>query len=343
MSFLSQLQQLKLLRAVRYFLFSSGKKAHKTSDEIVELWTTYRSTEPFEHLETGVFPKASENGFDGQQKGIYFWNQKGGPQVWLLDGRDLGRAYKTLMASTILKKNQLSWPDWKIDAFIHKDDLIDLVEKHASRLWKKQEHDLVYPVGREYTSSSLFKDDIYDESIPHLVHSILVAKDGIHVRDESADWSIDDQQYRFRHKNIEDHVITHGVRARTGALEIAIDCLCQTDSKFRADYNEILQKLPFETGLKALKYCSEESLPVATVRSMIGLIFSKVEYVNPLIKGYVRDDHVGDSFEGYISTRLPEAFEKGTGYWEAYQVNSFRTFYKELKRELINGVKGFTR
>ena len=192
----------------------------------------------------------------------------------------------------------------------------------------------------------VFVLDIYDEEIPHLVHSVLIAKDGIHVRDESSDWSSHMQQYYFKHQHVDDHIVADGFRGRTGALEIVVDCLCRADTKFQADYNEMLQKFPYETGLKALKYCAEESLAVATIRSMLGLVFTKVEYINPLLKeakGKFKDERVDDSFEGYISTRLPEAFEKGTGYREAYQVNSFRTLCKELKRELIDGIRGVTK
>ena len=318
MGFLETFQQSKLVQAVRDFLFPSGKAKPKTADEIVELWTTYRNTKPFAHLTTGSFPQPPENGFDGQQKGVYFWNQRGGPLAWLLDGMEgLSSSRMTLMASTILKKNQLCWPDWKIDAYIHHGDIIDLVLKHADRLWEKEGHDVVYPIKREYTSSSYYSD--YDEEALHLVHSVLIAKDGIHVRDEEGIWSSDTHQFHFKHKRIDDHIVTHPFCGRTGELEMAVDQLCQTDIKFRSDYNEILQKLPFEKGLKALKYCAEESLPVATIRCVVDGIYSTVEYTNPLFqdsKGRVNGDRVDDSFEGYISTRLPMAYLDGTGYHE---------------------------
>ena len=318
MSFLAKFQQSKLVQALRNFLFPSGKTDPKTADDIVELWTTYRNTKPFSDLKTGSFPKPPENGFDGQQKGVYFWNQKGGPLAWLLDGMEgLGFSRMTLMASTILKKNQLCWPDWKIDAYIHQGDIINLVSKHADRLWKKEGHDVVYPIKREYTSSSYYSD--YDEEALHLVHSVLIAKDGIHIRDEEAGFTHDTFEPHFYHKYIADHVVTHAFCGRTGELEMAVDQLCQTDIKFRSDYNEMLQKIPFEKGLKALKYCAEESLPVATLRCVVDGIYSTVEYTNPLFqdsKGRVNGDRIDDSFEGHISTRLPMAYLDGTGYQE---------------------------
>jgi len=322
MGFLSTFQQSKLVQTVWDFLFPSNKTKPKTADEIVELWTAYRNTKPFAHLTTGSFPQPPENGFDGQEKGVYFWNQKGGPQAWLLGGIEgLGFSRMTLMASTILKKNQLCWPDWKIDAYIHKGDLKDLIVKHTDRLWQKNGHDVVYPIGKEYCVKMHDRyDDALDIDTHHLIHSVLIAKDGIHVRDEPAGFDHDTFKPHFYHKYIDDDIIHSTNFAGTArALEVAADCLCHIDPEFQAEYNEMLQKLPFEKGLKALKYCAEESLPVATIRCVIDGIYSTVEYTNPLFqdsKGLVNGERVDDSFEGHISTRLPMAFQEGTGYQE---------------------------
>lgn len=317
----------------------------KEKSDLIQLWTAYRNTKHFEQLKTGVFPKPPENGFGGQEKGIYFWNQKGGPKAWLNGGVDaLGCSYSHLMASTVLTQDQLVWPNWKVDAYIHTDLLVEFLVAQAPKLWERQGRDVTYPIQKDYWVTHYFKYG-EDERNNHLVHSVSVTKDGISIYDETATYTPyenDPSSLRltFTHKHIVEHKVTSSsFGMRVGTLEKAIDCLCQNDSAFRADYNVLLKKMSHEVGLKSVKYCAKETLPVAILRSVYGN-HSAVQYTNPLYqdaKGAVFWEKVGDKFEERIERELPEAYTKGTGHSERKLSDS------EWKRNMSFLMRKFSR
>lgn len=322
MSFVFKLKESSFLKALKSFLFGKEEKP-----DLIQLWTLYRDTRPFQSIvNTGFFPKPSENGWEGQQKGIYFWNQKGGPKAWMINGVEGVACFPVvLMASTVLTQDQLAWPNWKVDAYIHADLLTLFLAEQAQKLWERQGHDVVYPIGEKYQVTNHFKygDDDTDH---YLVHSVSVNKDGIYVYDEAESYIPDKNDPQtlcpgFTHKRIEEYKVgSSKFDGRAGTLEKAIDCLCRADPTFRADYNTLLQSLPYEQGLKSVKYCAEEALPIAVLRSSILGVYSEVQYTNPLyqdVTGAIMGEKVGDRFKGRIATDLPEAYKTGTGYSES--------------------------
>ena len=173
-----------------------------------------------------------------------------------------------------------------------------------NNLWKEQGHDIVYPINQKFVAYNYDFDPLYDEATPHLTHSVLVAKDGIHIRDEEGHFGPKDIII-FDHKCIKDfHLVDKDSYVPTGALERAIDCLCQNNLKFRAAYDNILQQMPYKKGLRAVKYCADASLPVAIIRSVIYGSYSKVEFTNPVLSngyGKVMGERKNETFLGELS------------------------------------------
>jgi len=235
------------------------RRLAQTSSKEVCLWHTADSIFSFESfLNNGAQPTG--NGYGGQSKGFYVWNQKKYAVSHFADFLAEGLNAETLLVGVKVDRKDIKYPDWQFDLEVSKE-INPLLFKYQDRVAEIKGLKCTDAEGKEYVVDMIEKNPYTTKD-----HCLFTFKAG----------------------NLG---CTFGFGDGAEKLYVAqaiIDKMCE-DKDFRDDYNRLLRASVNGPNRSALKYCGKDALFINEVSYI-----QKKEHTQPVEHVIYRAEKASD-------------------------------------------------